>query len=103
MFDNMRASEYFQKIFMSRSGVSSKRIAGFLGWLVCLFIAVYCTLNIIQAPVIAEILFYCSSGLLGIDAIMSPFRKGHERSKNNMQQMDSNKGIQCHDRIRDDI
>lgn len=99
----MRFSEYFQKIFMSRSGVSSKRIAGFIGWLVCLFIAIWCTLNVIQAPVIAEILFYCSSGLLGIDAIMSPFRNNYERSKNNMQQMDSNKGIQCNNSIRNDI
>lgn len=99
----MKASEYFQKIFMSRSGVSSKRIAGFLGWLVCLFVVVYCTILCIQAPLIAEVLFYCSSGLLGIDAIMSPFRKGHERIKNNMQQMDSDKGVQCNDRIRDDI
>lgn len=99
----MKFSEYFQKIFMSRSGVSSKRIAGFLGWLVCLFVVLWCTLNVIQAPAIAEILFYCSSGLLGIDAVMSPFRKRDERSKNNMQQMDSNKGIQCNDSIRNDI
>lgn len=99
----MRFSEYFQKIFMSRSGVSSKRIAGFLGWLVCLFVVLYCTILCIQAPLIAEVLFYCSSGLLGIDAIMSPFRKNNERSQSNMQQMDSNKGIQCNDRIRDDI
>lgn len=99
----MKASEYFQKIFMSRSGVSSKRIAGFLGWLVCLFIVIYCTLNAIQAPVIAEILFYCSSGLLGIDAIMYPFRKRHERTENNMQQMNSNKGIQRNDSVRNDL
>ena len=99
----MKASEYFQKIFMSRSGVSSKRIAGFLGWLVCLFIVVYCTVLCIQAPVIAEILFYCSSGLLGIDAIMSPFRKRNERFKDNMQQDHSSSRIQCNDRIRDDI
>ena len=99
----MRFSEYFQKIFMSRSGVSSKRIAGFLGWLVCLFVVLYCTILCIQAPLIAEVLFYCSSGLLGIDAIMSPFRKNNERSQSNMQQMDSDKGVQCNDRIRDDI
>ena len=99
----MKFSEYFQKIFMSRSGVSSKRICGFLGWLVSLFIVVYCTINVIQAPAIAEILFYCSSGLLGIDAVMSPFRKKDERTKSNMQQMDSDKGIQCNDRVRDDI
>lgn len=99
----MKASEYFQKIFMSRSGVSSKRIAGFLGWLVCLFVVIYCTILCIQAPVIAEVLFYCSSGLLGIDAIMSPFRKGHERTESNMQQMNSNKGIQRNDSIRNDL
>ena len=99
----MKFSEYFQKIFMSRSGVSSKRIAGFLGWLVCLFVVLYCTILCIQAPLIAEVLFYCSSGLLGIDAIMSPFRKNNERSQSNMQQMDSDKGVQCNDRIRDDI
>ena len=99
----MRFSEYFQKIFMSRSGVSSKRIAGFLGWLVCLFVVLYCTILCIQAPLIAEVLFYCSSGLLGIDAIMSPFRKRDERVKSNLQQMDSDKGIQRNDRIRDDI
>lgn len=78
---------------MSRSGVSSKRIAGFLGWLVCLFVVIYCTINIIQAPTIAEILFYCASGLLGIDAIMSPFRGKHETNESNMQQMDPDKRI----------
>lgn len=87
----MRASEYFQKIFMSRSGVSSKRIAGFLGWLVCLFIVIYCTILCIQAPVIAEVLFYCSSGLLGIDAIMSPFKnRRNETNGNKVQQDNSN-------------
>ena len=99
----MKASEYFQKIFMSRSGVSSKRIMGALGWLVCLFIVIYCTILCIQAPVIAEILFYCSSGLLGIDAVMSPFKKKDERSKNNMQQMDSDKGIHSDDCVRNDL
>ena len=69
---------------MSRSGVSSKRIAGFLGWLVCLFVVIYCTISCIQAPIIAEILFYCASGLLGIDAIMTPFRNKNERPKDNM-------------------
>lgn len=88
---------------MSRSGVSSKRIMGALGWLVCLFIVIYCTILRIQAPLIAEVLFYCSSGLLGIDAIMYPFRKRHERTESNMQQMNSNKGIQCNDSIRNDL
>lgn len=82
----MKPNEYFQKIFMSRSGVSSKRIMGTLGWFVCLFIVLYCTILCIQAPVIAEILFYCSSGLLGIDAVMSPFRNRHDRKDGNCMQ-----------------
>lgn len=76
----MKTSDYFQKIFMSQSGVSSKRIAGFLGWIVCLFVVIYCTILSIQAPAIVDILFYCSSGLLGIDAIMSPFRKWENKN-----------------------
>lgn len=76
---------------MSRSGVSSKRVAGFLGWLVCLFVVLYCTILCIQAPMIAEVLFYCSSGLLGIDAIMSPFRnRKNETNGSKMQQDNSN-------------
>ena len=99
----MKRLIFFRDMLSSSQNVSSKRVCGFLGWLVCLFVVVYCTVLCIQAPAIAEILFYCSSGLLGIDAIMSPFRKRDERSKNNMQQMDSNKGIQCNDSVRNDI
>lgn len=76
---------------MSRSGVSSKRIMGTLGWLVCLFIVIYCTILRIQAPIIAEILFYCSSGLLGIDAIMFPFKnRRNETNGSKVQQDNSN-------------
>ena len=64
---------------------------GALGWLVCLFVVLYCTILCIQAPMIAEVLFYCSSGLLGIDAIMSPFRnKKHETNGSKVQQDNSN-------------
>ena len=71
----MKASEYCQKIFMSRSGVSSKRIYGFIGWIVCLFIVIYCTIMIIPAPAITEYLFICSTSLLGIDAITGIWKK----------------------------
>jgi hypothetical protein len=61
--------EFISKIFQSRSGVSSKRICGFIGWMVCISICVYCTIHVIAAPVIVEMLFICSTSLLGIDSI----------------------------------
>lgn len=64
---------------------------GALGWLVCLFVVLYCTITCIQAPTIAEILFYCSSGLLGIDAIMFPFKnRRNETNGSKVQQDNSN-------------
>lgn len=51
------------------NGVSSKRVAGFMGWLVCIFICIYCTVYVIQAPLIIETLFYCTAGLLGLDTV----------------------------------
>lgn len=61
--------EFITKTFMSNSGVSSKRVCGFLGWFVCLVICLYCTFMVIQAPMIIDTLFICSSALLGIDSV----------------------------------
>lgn len=67
--------EFISKIFQSRSGVSSKRICGFLGWMVCIGICIYCTVCAIPAPEIVEMLFICSSSLLGIDSITGIWKK----------------------------
>lgn len=58
--------EFFLKMFTAHSGLSSKRVCGFFGWLVCLFICVYCTIMVIPAPEVVELLFICSTSLLGI-------------------------------------
>lgn len=59
-------------IFLANSGgLSSKRICGVLGWLVCLGIAIYCTVAVVQAPLILETVLWCCMGLLGIDSITS--------------------------------
>lgn len=63
--------DFFIKMFTARSGLSSKRVCGFLGWLVCLFICIWCTITTTAAPVIVEMLFICSTSLLGIDSITS--------------------------------
>lgn len=67
--------DFVTDIFKSRSGVSSKRICGFLGWVVCLFICMWCTICVIPAPEIVEILFICSTSLLGIDSITGIWKK----------------------------
>ena len=36
--------ELFIKLITSGSGLSSKRFLGFLGWIVCLVVAIYCTI-----------------------------------------------------------
>ena len=57
-------------MFLADSGgLSSKRICGILGWMVCLGVAIYCTVTVIQAPLIIETILLCCMGLLGIDSI----------------------------------
>lgn len=77
--------EFISKIFQSRSGVSSKRICGFLGWLVCLFVCIYCTVYAISAPQIVEILFICSTSLLGIDSVTGIWKKEIKSNENTNQ------------------
>lgn len=67
--------EFFLKMFTAHSGLSSKRVCGFFGWLVCLFICVYCTIIVIPAPEVVELLFICSTSLLGIDSITGIWHK----------------------------
>lgn len=63
--------EFFLKMFTAHSGLSSK----IFGWLVCLFICVYCTIMVIPAPEVVELLFICSTSLLGIDSITGIWHK----------------------------
>lgn len=66
---------FFIKMFTAHSGLSSKRVCGFLGWLVCLFICIWCTIYVIPAPEIVQLLFIYSTSLLGIDSIVGIWYK----------------------------
>lgn len=77
----MTTKEFISKIFQSRSGVSSKRVCGFLGWLVCIGICIYCTICAIPAPEIVDMLFICSSSLLGIDSVTGIWKKEIKNDK----------------------
>lgn len=77
-------------IFLADSGgLSSKRICGVLGWIVCLGIAIYCTIAVIQAPLILETILWCCMGLLGIDSVTNIWKKTNNKSKNKRDQQPS--------------
>lgn len=61
---------------------SSKRVAGCLGWLVCIAASIIGIFYIIQSPDIIEMLFWSSCALLGIDSVAgvfkrNPFKQNH--------------------------
>jgi len=44
----MTVKEFLKSIFLAKTGtISSKRICGVLGWLVCIGISIYCTIKVI--------------------------------------------------------
>lgn len=71
----MKFKDFILQMLTGKSLISSKRVMGVLGWFVCLFVCLWCTILVIPAPEIINMLFICSASLLGIDSVMSPFRK----------------------------
>jgi hypothetical protein len=58
----------------AHSGISSKRVCGVLGFLVIMFVLIYCTICSIQAPLIIEPFIYAVCLLLGIDSVTGIFK-----------------------------
>jgi hypothetical protein len=78
----MKHSEFWIQLFTGNKAISSKRVCGFVGWMISVFICLWCTFAKIEAPQIADMLFICSTSLLGVEAITSVFHRSSE-SKNN--------------------
>jgi uncharacterized membrane protein len=74
--------KFLRQLVTTNTGVSSKRVCGILGWLVCLFICVWCTLTVTIAPAIVETLFICSTSLLGVDSLVKIIRGYYPQSNN---------------------
>ena len=72
----MKFIAFIKEIVTSRSGISSKRVCGLLGWLVCLGVLIYCTIKVIQAPTMIDIMVIAVMGLLGIDSVTGIWKKG---------------------------
>ena len=80
----MKFISFIKDMLTSNTGISSKRVSGFIGWLSFISICVYCTINNIQAPDVVEVLAVCSSGLLGLETITAIWsRKGAQNSEPN--------------------
>ena len=78
----MTVKEFLKSIFLAKTGtISSKRICGVLGWLVCIGISIYCTIKVIQAPVVLNSIIIGSVALLGVDSIIRPFGKNKQNSE----------------------
>lgn len=68
-------TQFFRKMLSANSAVSSKRFCGLLGWLFCIVLCIYCTLYVQEAPDVVDLLFICSTSLLGIDSITNIWKK----------------------------
>ena len=71
----MKFFAFVKEIITSHSGISSKRVCGLLGWLVCLGVLIYCTVQTIQAPTMIDLTIIAVMGLLGIDSITGIWKK----------------------------
>lgn len=52
-----------------KNTLSSKRLCGITGWIVCLLIAIYCTIAVVEAPTITYTIVIASAALLGVSNI----------------------------------
>lgn len=64
-----KIKEFLKLIVTAHSGISSKRVCGVLGFLVIIFVIIFCTVSTIQAPAILETFIWAICMLLGIDSV----------------------------------
>ena len=64
-----KIKEYIKLMITSHSGISSKRVCGCLGFLVIMFVVIFCTVSNLQAPLIMETFIWSVCMLLGIDSV----------------------------------
>ena len=77
----MNFLQFIKKTVTSHSGISSKRVCGVIGWLVCLGVLIYCTVNVIQAPLMIDTFLVCCMTLLGIDSVTGIWKKFDKSNK----------------------
>ena len=78
-----KIKEYIKLMITSHSGISSKRVCGVLGFLVIMFVIVFCAITQTQAPIITETFIWAVCMLLGIDSVTGIWKdfKGNGTNK----------------------
>lgn len=66
---------FIKLMFTGGSGISSKRVSGFIGWIAFVIICGYCTVEKTQAPTMCDTLAVCSAALLGLDTVTNIWKK----------------------------
>ena len=85
----MNIKQIIKSILSSAQGsISSKRLCGIIGWLVCLGIGIYCTINVIQAPMLTDSILIGSATLLGVDSVTGIWK--NKRDINIIKENDTN-------------
>ena len=80
----MTIRQFCKSIFLAQQGsISSKRICGVIGWFVCLGILIYCTIAVIQAPVMIDTIIISSTALLGVDSITNIWKRPKDPPEDN--------------------
>lgn len=76
--------QFLKSMLTSHSGISSKRVCGFLGFIAVMFVLIYCTIHAVQAPIMIDTFMYIICMLLGIDSVTSiwkyPNNKGDKQN-----------------------
>ena len=81
--------QLLKNIFSNNSEPSIKRISGFIGWMVGVWVVIFCTLHAIPAQGIVLEFLILSTALLGLDTIMNVFNK-KTSNKNNLKKEKEN-------------
>lgn len=71
----MKFKDFLIEMFSSNAGISSKRVCGFIGWVVIIGLAIYGTISGKELPECTDTILFCISGLLGLDSITSIWKK----------------------------
>lgn len=75
----MTTKQFLISIFLNQpNSISSKRVCGALGWLLCLVILGYCTFKQVQAPVMIDSIVIASTTLLGVDSIANIWKDNRD-------------------------
>lgn len=80
------AQNWLRETLSARSGqLSSKRIFGGLGFLICMFELIYCTYIHQEAPMMIDAFMLSCMGLLGVDSVTSIWKNDNKRREENYE------------------